>query len=233
MTNTSEASSHATGVLLCADIKHSQGASEYALLSFLRFALRMRSELPREHILGVQMPEGIDGLHLGMLFTPHSLAELSNQTGIEWRTSPTCDYRSFDVRVGDRVRLGSALQQKLKHSPWNSSAALPHYDMKRRSYPAAYYQVVIQYLIDILRVMRGRQPGFYLLRCSLVLIQARLTPLVHAALPFHEQAMKIVRTLDFSQGRSATSGEAASADSGVRSPQHGDARTCMYPIGCS
>ena len=130
-------------------------------------------------------------------------------------------------------RLGSALQQKLKHSPWNSSAALPHYDMKRRSYPAAYYQVVIQYLIDILRVMRGRQPGFYLLRCSLVLIQARLTPLVHAALPFHEQAMKIVRTLDFSQGRSATSGEAASADSGVRSPQHGDARTCMYPIGCS
>ena len=94
-------------ITLCADIQHTQGAAETALLSYLTLAVRARLELP-EVRLCVTLPtchrQGIaERLPLGRLFTQASLDGLARAEGFEWvaaTSQHSCSRRSFDVRVG-------------------------------------------------------------------------------------------------------------------------------------
>ena len=70
-------------LVLCADLRHTQGAAEYAFLSFISLAVRLRTvvQLPME----VQVPRAAPHLSLDELFTNSSMAELARANGFAWR----------------------------------------------------------------------------------------------------------------------------------------------------
>lgn len=94
-------------ITLCADIHHTQGAAETALLSFLTLAVRARLELPGVRLC-VTLPTcrrlGIaERLPLGSLFTQASLDDLAKAEEFEWvaaTSQDSCSRHAFDVRIG-------------------------------------------------------------------------------------------------------------------------------------
>ena len=115
-------------VVLCADIMHTQGASDYSFLSFLSFALRARKQLGTK--IAVVIPEGLGGLDLSRLYTPESFAALAHHADLLWYSRRSCDHRNFDIRISDTLRVRK--QFNLSGEPG------PLYDIRRRPHPAAF-----------------------------------------------------------------------------------------------
>jgi hypothetical protein len=89
------------GVVLCADIFHTQGASLYAFASFLAIAIRATRELgvPVEVQLPEAAPAGPHGFGYGLdaLYTAASLRSLASVGGFTWRRQALPHICSFTM----------------------------------------------------------------------------------------------------------------------------------------
>ena len=112
--------SDAPGVLFCADIFHTQGASIYAFRSYLSLLARAAKVLAPIPVTAM-IPEGsiADGGHgfgfdLAAPFSADSLVRFAAAAGFVWQTSlqpsgSSCSYYDSDVRVGDALHLHRGL----------------------------------------------------------------------------------------------------------------------------
>ena len=172
--------------VLCADIMHTQGASDYAFVSFLSFALMARKELAMT--LSVRIPVGVGRLDLRMLYTQRSLEALAANGGFTFEESIPCDYETFDVRISDTIRLREG---------FNAVAGpVPEYNLSTRPHPRAYLSGIWPYLRTVVAQAHA-QP---VLRISLALLLATHGVLAHTAAAFHAEALQVVSTLRFSAG---------------------------------
>ena len=189
---------------LCADIRHTLGASEYAFLSFLALVLRARQEL-RVPIVAT-IPTSLGGLHLGMLFTTASLSALESdaQIALEAKerpadSEPQCDHEHYDIRVTDKTWTQQLAPELVRALP-----PLPRYNIKLktqglRPHPGAFYQQIW----DVLKAIIRHSSAPSIIRVSLSLLQATFGPLSHASMHFHVEALRAVRTLQFSSFEAA------------------------------
>lgn len=178
---------------LCADIRHTLGASEYSFLSFLSLAMRARKEL---HVpIRATVPTSLGGLHLGMLFTRASFDQLAREAHISLDldggprgSASRCDHESYDVRITNRtiIRLG-ALSDALPE--------LPSYDStpRARPNPAAFHAQIW----SLLRAIVAHKAAPPVVRVSLSLLQATHGALSHASATLHAEALRAVSTLRF------------------------------------
>ena len=186
---TKRTSSTVPRLLLCADIRHTLGATEYAFLSFLSFAMRGRSALGLASV-DVQMPRSLGGLRMEMLQTRPSLEALSDAAGImPWfdQDQPIpCDHAHYDIRITDKL-----------------TSQLPAPGVVPPVYNTTLHPPVAGFIDDIWSYLRaaiaahdiesgGRQRP---LRVSLSLVQASLGPLAHAGATLHTEALSLIREL--------------------------------------
>ena len=180
----------APSLVLCADIRHTLGASEYAYLSFLAIASRARRRLGMFGAVVVLLPRSLGGLRMDLLVTRDSLEAYGRGAGLTLlldsdagAAGHSCDHSNNDIRVTDKVRTHSSLL--LPISP-------PQYNMTSRPPLDTFLDGVWSY-IDAAAIARGRRTGS--LRVSLSLVQASMGPLAHAASLLHTEALDIVRAL--------------------------------------
>ena len=133
-------------MLICAEIEHSQGASEFALLGFLTLVVVAARTLPL-HTLRVQLPVA-QGRPMSQLFTQGSLEDLARIHGFKWSglesSADRCSRREYDVRVGVVTAVSSSLSIPHDAPAPNLTALVP------ASSPAAHpifygHHVAIQY----------------------------------------------------------------------------------------
>tara|TARA_B110001452_G_scaffold7762_1_gene6889 strand:+ start:2278 stop:3540 length:1263 start_codon:yes stop_codon:yes gene_type:complete len=181
-------------VHLCADIRHTLGASEYSFLSFLSLAMRARQELRVP--IRATVPTSLGGLHLGMLFTRASFDQLARETHISLDlagetggSASRCDHENFDVRITNRtiVRLGGDVSDALPELPSYDSA------QRARPHPAAFHGQVW----SLLRAIVAHKAAPRVVRVSLSLLQATHGVLSHSSATLHAEALHAVGTLQF------------------------------------
>ena len=196
--------------LVCADIMHTQGATDYAFLSFLSVALRLRKELGTR--LAVRIPEGLGWLDMRRLYTAKSFVALAASADIVWDYSHTCDHSNFDIRIANTIRTRGVLLSS-RHD--ENRSVIPQYDHRHHPHPLPFFTEVWAYLrAELLRA--SSEP---VLRISFALLQATDTVWSHAAAVLHPEAMQVVSTLEFSPGE-------VPSDAYASSLAHG--RPCGY-----
>jgi hypothetical protein len=192
-------SSEAPGVLFCADIFHTQGASIYAFRSYLSLLARAAKVLAPIPVTAM-IPEGsiADGGHgfgfdLAAPFSADSLIKFAAAAGFVWQTplqpsGSSCSYYDSDVRVGDALHLhrGLAVNRSIT------------YGLERfRGHLSTYVQGIWPYLraeVDALSLWR---PGVGLLRVSLLMMHWTAGALSHATVVLPEEAALVSRLLAF------------------------------------
>ena len=198
-------------VFLCAEISHTQGAAEYALLAFLTLAVRAYKELGELlPPLWVVLPTSAYGKSgrvlrqfLGDFFTLQSLHALSRTAGFaffedvhhnhalwEKRASEFCSKSAFDIRIG------AAATSTLPAEATPEASLAPNYTQMHAD-PGGlgnYFQQVWAYLREAVRRNRERRQG---LRVCFTLMQFWPGPLDHAAAFYPVEAHRVVRALQF------------------------------------
>ena len=169
--------SEAPGVLFCADIFHTQGASIYAFRSYLSLLARAAKVLAPIPVTAM-IPEGsiADGGHgfgfdLAAPFSADSLVKFAAAAGFVWQTSlqpsgSSCSYYDSDVRVGDALHLHRGLAV-------NKSIT---YGLERfRGDLSTYVQRIWPYLRAEVDGLSSWRPGVGLLRVSLLMMHWNAT----------------------------------------------------------
>ena len=192
-------SSAPPGVLFCADIFHTQGASIYGFRSYLSLIARAAKVLAPIPVTAM-IPEGsiADGGHgfgfdLAAPFSAESLVNFAGEAGFVWQTSlqpsgSSCSYYDSDVRVGDALHLhrGLAVNRSITYGLASFRRDL-----------STYVQEIWRYLraeVDDLSLWR---PGAGLLRVSLLMMHWTASALSHASVVLPEEAALVTRLLAF------------------------------------
>jgi len=191
--------SDAPGVLFCADIFHTQGASIYAFRSYLSLLARAAKVLAPIPVTAM-IPEGsiADGGHgfgfdLAAPFSADSLVKFAAAAGFVWQTSlqpsgSSCSYYDSDVRVGDALHLhrGLAVNRSIT------------YGLERfRGDLSTYVQGIWPYLRAEVDGLSSWRPGVGLLRVSLLMMHWTSGALSHASVVLPEEAALVTRLLAF------------------------------------
>lgn len=177
----------------CATIEHTQGASEYAFISFAAIVLRAQRELAAP--LHVQIPLSLGGLRLDMLYTEQSLAALASRGGFKWLPSRlVCD--APDVIVSDHVAIrgdnrtlmGVAGNRGLKYTASHGSEFLQSTWATLRAAGTAKRRANTG-------VEESRR-----LRVSFALLAWTPGPLAHAHALLREETLDVLRLLEPDKG---------------------------------
>ena len=191
-------------LVLCGDIRHTLGATEYAWLSFLAIALRVRKEVAAP--IEVYMPLSLGGLRADMTVTRSSLSSIGRRYGFTMSLSEpvSCDHDHNDVRVTDRMSAGGTMV----------IPPLPTYTemverTQRNLYPQQHLDVFLQGMMSHLRAATAaetstQQRSNSPLRVSLSLVQATPGPLAHFGALLHEESLELVRALEIAPPPTAT-----------------------------
>ena len=166
-------------LLFCADIRHTLGATEYALTSYLAIVLRARAELHDINIVA-QLPQSLGGLTARLLYTNESLRVLAKSAGVSFQgdDEAACSHAHNDLRVTDKVRAADAL----------TVTPLPVYDLAARAGVSTF----LSGLWDALRAALRQRTNLVV---SLSLLQASLGPLAHAGAALNEESLRTVTHL--------------------------------------
>ena len=93
--------------VLCADITHTHGASQYATLSFLALAIRAVRELEGARVSVVPPRSRVTGAATTDIFTTESHLALAKRVGFDWEWDESaCNSTAWDVRMGETVHHG-------------------------------------------------------------------------------------------------------------------------------
>ena len=187
------------GVLFCADIFHTQGASIYSFRSYLSLIARAAKVLAPIPVTAM-IPEGsiADGGHgfgfdLAAPFSADSLVKFAEAAGFVWQTSlqpsdSSCSYYDSDVRVGDALHLhrGRALDKSITYglAPF------------RRDLPT-YVQGIWRYLRAEFDGLSAWRPGAGPLRVSLLMMHWTASALSHASVVLPEETALVSQLLAF------------------------------------
>ena len=195
----SAASSPPPGVLFCADIFHTQGASIYAFRSYLSLVARAAKVLAPIPVIAL-IPEGsiADGGHgfgfdLAAPFSAESIVKFAGAAGFVWQPSfgtsdSTCSYYDSDVRVGDALHLhrGQAVNRSAVHS-----APRMYRDLSK------YVEGILRYIRAEVDDLFSWRPGAGLLRVSLLLMHWTSSALSHASVVLPAETALVSRLLAF------------------------------------
>ena len=192
-------SSAPPGVLFCADIFHTQGASIYGFRSYLSLIARAAKVLAPIPVTAM-IPEGsiADGGHgfgfdLAAPFSAESLVNFAGEAGFVWQTSlqpsgSSCSYYDSDVRVGDALHLhrGLAVNRSITYglAPFRRDLS-------------TYVQEIWRYLRAEVDDLSSWRPGAGLLRVSLLMMHWTASALSHASVVLPEEAALVTRLLAF------------------------------------
>ena len=203
-------------MLLCAEIEHSQGAAETALLGYLTLALVAARTFPL-HSIHVALPIAM-GLPMSQLFTSDSLDDLARVHGFQWSADDRaqCSRTAYDVRVGSQTAISST--PALHFSPASGPPAPNLTRLAPNTSPHAiprFYDDVWNYLRAILSSVPATRHTP--LKISFLVHQMRPGPLAFGALYFPDEARRVLRTLNFAPGLShlATKWQERRSRSGV------------------
>ena len=192
------------GVLLCADLFHTQGAAMYAFRSLLALATRAARELSPVQVL-VQVPEPSTppfgfGYRLDELFTSASLDELSHSAGFQWYESDephdTCSWTCCDSRIGHGLHIhrqeATALWNISTHQP-RASELLPSFNPR----PSRIRDPLSRFVNDTLAYVRAEVAAARdrPLAISLLMYHFAPGPLAHAAAVLPDESGLVGRTL--------------------------------------
>jgi hypothetical protein len=198
---------NAQRVYLCAEINHTQGAAEYALLSYLTLAVRAQKELPHSRIEVIlpMITWNRYNAFSGAFYTQSSLRALARAHGFAFlwdaqgnhqafskKVYTYCSRAHFDVRVG--VVVTSNLPSEVA-----PAMAAPNFSAARQQVGGltSFHESVWEYLRSALQRSLAARPA---LRVCFTLHQMWLGPLGHASAIYPAEAAQVVRALDFSGG---------------------------------
>lgn len=190
---------------ICAEITHTQGAAEFALLSFLTLAVRAKKELPMP--LEVILPTNRWNkykLYTGLYYSSQTLKELARSAGFGFVFDTHGNQEAFSKKMDNfcssgnfDIRIGVAASSRLRAAA--APTVAPNYTLlhSHRLGLTEYYGQVWDYLRAVHERNRDRRPG---LRVLLSIHQFWVGPLGHAASIYPEEARQVVRTLQFAPG---------------------------------
>ena len=200
-------------IILCADVRHTLGATEYAWLSYLAFAARLRTELAVP--VTVLVSPSLGGLQMNMTVTVTSLNALEKATRLTIRLAPSsseCNHENNDILITDRVvdhSSGAEVEvvSKVAISPYTTSptvlkgfldAIWRHLRVLRdaRAAPATSARPLAALTPQARSSQRPRTTSGPPLRISLSLVQATAGPLAHASAVLHDEAFVVMRALE-------------------------------------
>ena len=200
-------------IILCADVRHTLGATEYAWLSYLAFAARLRTELAVP--VTVLVSPSLGGLQMNMTVTVTSLNALEKATRLTIRLAPSsseCNHENNDILITDRVVDHSSgadveVVSKVAISPYTTSptvlkgfldAIWRHLRVLRdaRAAPATSARPLAALTPQARSSQRPRTTSGPPLRISLSLVQATAGPLAHASAVLHDEAFMVMRALE-------------------------------------
>ena len=174
--------------VLCGDIRHTLGATEYAWLSYLALAMRCRQVLNAD--VQVYLPRSLGGLRADLTVARQSLNTAMGAAGValEWTTASSCDHENYDIRVTDHL-----------HS--RLDVGMPPPPAFNASHPRAldeFMEGMWAYL-RAAATSRTARPAGGPLRISLSLVQATPGPLAHAAAALHAEALAVIRAAEIAR----------------------------------
>ena len=169
--------------LLCGDVRHTLGATEYAWLSYLAFALRLRQIAPVE----LAMPLSLGGLSADMTVTRASLESFARRARILLHTTDDlCDHERNDIRITDRLTATNARLATLA-----GAMAAPVFNASSPRKLDAFLDGIWAFLRAAVTLETAGP-----LRVSISLVQATAGPLAHASAALHAEALSIIRALE-------------------------------------
>lgn len=231
----------ARGLMLCADLFHTQGAAMYVFRSYLSIAIALarRLDVP----VGVMIPRTTNkpfgfGLPLDTLYTQASLAALAKAGGFTWHPydHDTCSWAFCDARIGERLhihRRNATFRDNAFAPPelYNDSLRLlPPFDRSliRNSPPRDPLSV---FLADMFSYLQKETVELGQMSVSLLMIHWTAGPLAHAAMVLPDRAL-VDSVLNFAHTPTASKPFEVSAALEARWPysRSGDAkmRNCAY-----
>ena len=198
--------------IVCGQIEHTQGASEFALLGYLTLVLTAARRLKHVH-LHVVMPTS-DGLPLDQLYTRGSLDELARTHGFEWASGArhncsqlrppkavkgSCDSADFiNARWDARIGVATALSPRAAAFVRSRGLALPNFTATKGAAGdlATFHDSVLRFLLALQPLPASKEAP--VVRIGLLLCQGAPSPLAYAPLLFRSEALAVLQNLAFS-----------------------------------